>query len=274
MLDKILGPNKFQILLSVFFVLLFCSYYHIETSLIKSGKFHQGDFHKKHTKLTVEIPETPQILQRHSHTSPFVPSPLTAHNTRTKISANELPQCTAAPNIPFKGQAQHDYVLYEKLFSKPDRCKGTIIEVGAIDGAMFSNSWFYEKALHWKSILIEPQPENYKKLLVNRPNAVNVPTAICDDRYGERTFRSRPGALSGLVHTMSEGHLNRFHMDRDEVIKVPCTPLSKILHDNDVHRIDALFLDVEGAEVEVLNTMDWNIPVMVWIGMFIFHFQV
>lgn len=266
MFDESLSPNKVQILLSIFFVLLFCSYYHIETSLIKSGKY-QNDFYKKHTKLSI-TPSQTQLLQRHSShsdSSSYLPLSLLSNKNKNKISANDLSACKAVSHVPFRGQAQHDHTLYEKLFSNPDRCGGTIIEIGAIDGAMFSNSWFYEKALHWKSILIEPQPDNYKKLMTNRPNAINIQTAVCDDRFGDRSFRSRPGALSGLVHTMSDGHKNRFHMERDNVIKVPCTPFSKILHDHSILRVDILFVDVEGAEIEVLQTMDWNVPVLVWI---------
>jgi len=255
MLSKLLGARKGEILLSIFFIVLFCSYYQLETSLIKSGKFNQGGFQTRHTELS-----SSNELRIHPQQSPS--------NNIQRISATDLAACKAAPNIPFKGQAQHDLVLYEKLFSKPDRCEGTIVEVGALDGSMFSNSWFFEKALNWKALLIEPQPDNFEKLVRNRPNAINVETAICTtDKFGNsnKSFRSRPGALSGLVHTMSEGHFNRFNMNRDDIIQVPCAPLSQVLHDHQIHRIDVIFVDVEGAEIEVLNTMDWNIPVLVWI---------
>ena len=58
-------------------------------------------------------------------------------------------------------------------------CNGVIVEMGALDGIKFSNSFYYEYALGWKALLIEALPSNYKRLVVNRPNASTVHTAMC-----------------------------------------------------------------------------------------------
>lgn len=47
------------------------------------------------------------------------------------------------------------------------------------------------------------------------------------------------------------------------VVEVDRRPLTDIL--GNVEKIDFFSLDVEGAELSVLNTMNWNIPVMVWL---------
>jgi hypothetical protein len=58
---------------------------------------------------------------------------------------------------------------------------GVIIESGALDGVLFSNSNLFESFLGWTSILVEADPENYRYLRLNRPNAVTVNGALCSE---------------------------------------------------------------------------------------------
>jgi hypothetical protein len=37
---------------------------------------------------------------------------------------------------------------------------GTFVELGALDGVLFSNTKFYEDTLGWTGVLIEAQPSN------------------------------------------------------------------------------------------------------------------
>jgi len=132
-----------------------------------------------------------------------------------------------------------------------------------LDGVEFSMSWYFEYALDWKSILIEPQGANYEKLLINRPNAIKVKAAACTGDIVQ--FKSRPGALSGILETMNERHIKNFGLEKDSVVTITCTRLSDIFAANNVSRIDIFVLDVEGGEYEALLTMDWDIEVLVWI---------
>ena len=45
---------------------------------------------------------------------------------------------------------------------------GFYIECGANDGVNQSNTWFFEKKLKWRGILIEPVPDLFKELKKNR----------------------------------------------------------------------------------------------------------
>merc|ERR1719161_2669794 len=47
--------------------------------------------------------------------------------------------------------------------------------------------------------------------------------------------------------------------------QVPCRPISEMIEKAGIQEIHAFFLDVEGAEVKVLETFDWKIPVHVWV---------
>ena len=48
-----------------------------------------------------------------------------------------------------------------------------------------------------------------------------------------------------------------------EEINVKVKKLSDVLKDDNIKYIDIFSLDVEGAELEVLESMDWNIPVYI-----------
>ena len=47
-------------------------------------------------------------------------------------------------------------------------------------------------------------------------------------------------------------------------VTVPSAPLGALLRRAGLEKVDLFFLDVEGAELQVLRTMDWTLPVRVW----------
>jgi len=66
----------------------------------------------------------------------------------------------------FYSQSQEDLGLFLKLFHKPLRCGGTMLEMGALDGVLYSNSKFFEDALGWRTILLEANPNNAKRMFL------------------------------------------------------------------------------------------------------------
>ena len=70
--------------------------------------------------------------------------------------------------IMYYSQCQEDIFLNENIFK--NKKNGTYIELGALDGVLYSNTKFFEDSLNWKGILIEPHPEKFKLLQINRPN--------------------------------------------------------------------------------------------------------
>jgi hypothetical protein len=71
--------------------------------------------------------------------------------------------------MKFYSQQQEDKILYEKYLNFRN---GIFIELGAMDGIIYSNSLFFEKELEWTGILIEPT-EQFEQLMINRPNCHN-----------------------------------------------------------------------------------------------------
>jgi hypothetical protein len=48
-------------------------------------------------------------------------------------------------------------------------------------------------------------------------------------------------------------------------VRVPCKTFGEVFRESGVQSIQLFSLDVEGAELDVLQTMDWTVPVQLWI---------
>ena len=157
----------------------------------------------------------------------------------------------------FRSQQSEDRILFEKYLNYRD---GFFIELGAMDGLIYSNSYFYETVLNWKGILIEPS-RLYNSLIINRPNCHNFNYAISEIE-GEVEFIGE-GALGGMTHTMDDKHRKGWKLDVKSSFKVKSIPISKILEGVKVKKVDLFSIDVEGGELEVLKTFNWDIPVYI-----------
>jgi FkbM family methyltransferase len=157
----------------------------------------------------------------------------------------------------FYSQQNEDQILWKKYLNYRD---GFFIELGAMDGITYSNSLFFEESLDWKGVLIEPTSSQFIQLMNNRKNTFNFNYAISQVE-GELEFIG-DGALGGLTETMSDWHRKGWKLDnsyRPNLVKT--IPISKLLQDLKIERVDLFSIDVEGGESEVLKTFDWNIPV-------------
>jgi hypothetical protein len=86
-------------------------------------------------------------------------------------------------NIPprrrfFKSQSREDRHLLNTFFM--GICNGTYVEVGGLDGVLFSNTFAFNMKLGWKGVLIEGNPDLVERLKINRPNELlTLNSAVC-----------------------------------------------------------------------------------------------
>lgn len=164
----------------------------------------------------------------------------------------------------YYSQYGQDRILYKRYFK--DLNKGFFLEVGADDGIDKSNTKFFEDK-GWEGICIEPSPERFQQLIKNRKclclnNAIAKNKQLVDFidiiGYGK--------GLSGIIDNYDPRHLER--IDRETTgnektlskkkIKVEAIPLSEILHNNNVSKVDYCSIDVEGSELDVLESIDFD----------------
>ncbi|KAL9189832.1 hypothetical protein ACHAXT_009507 [Thalassiosira profunda] len=133
--------------------------------------------------------------------------------------------------------------------------KGTYVELGAFDGKDEANTMFFDKCLGWDGLLIEAQSKSYEQVIRNRPHAVKLSfSPTCKEERGRRKFYDIPLSNNGM-EGLAKSYTGR------ETVEVPCGPLTPVLHDvfGPEGQISFFSLDVEGAELMVLETLDFNV---------------
>jgi FkbM family methyltransferase len=146
----------------------------------------------------------------------------------------------------------------------PNQEYGVCIEVGAVDGIEYSNTYHFEKN-GWDVLCVEPIPSHYNNLIINRKNCLNY--AISDKNIDEVEFTSvvlkdnTKTAVSGLKtdERLFEQLQKLGHKPIKEKIKVTSKRLDWCIENYFNHpKIDFLSIDTEGTELDVLNSLDLN----------------
>jgi FkbM family methyltransferase len=164
----------------------------------------------------------------------------------------------------FYSQYKQDEYLENKFFKGYKN--GIYVDVGAHDGVSLNNTLYFEKNNNWRGINIEPIKNVFDKLVANRPNDTNINCAVCNID-GETEFYLNEGyteMLSGIIGNYDKRHLERLknenieHLAITQIIKVNTKKLETIFDENEMAHINYLSIDVEGAEFEVIMSINFD----------------
>jgi FkbM family methyltransferase len=164
--------------------------------------------------------------------------------------------------VKYYSQYRQDKFV-DKFFNRKNG--GFFVDIGAHDGVTFSNTFFLEKEREWTGICIEPIPDVFDKLILNR-RSININSCITQ-RSGIVTFRRVYGyneMLSGILELMNSEHVEQIENDCIQTgdfykdILIESKNINEILNEFKVKRIDYLSIDTEGAEYEIIKTIDFD----------------
>jgi len=165
------------------------------------------------------------------------------------------------------GQWAED-VLVRKLFSRKKK-DGVYLDIGAFHPYKHSNTaTFWLKG--WSGINIDANPNTIKKFNKIRPNDVN----ICNALVPEETYKSGVREIELLLPNKNDISAigtcnNELANERNlkEIVKVKANTINNILIENKVTHVDYMNIDVEGFDLQVLQSFDFNIvkPVVISI---------
>jgi FkbM family methyltransferase len=180
--------------------------------------------------------------------SKFLPS-----NAKSKIQKLLLGYHSFAPSFASAGE---DMILRHILGS--DKQDGFYVDVGAYHPVIASNTYFFY-SYGWRGINIEARPGSKALFDRERPQDINLECGISDNK-GELTYYMISD--DSTMNSFSREHLNSLGMLEavKSEIKVPTFPLSYILehHLPDNQVIDFISVDVEGHDLTVLKSNNWN----------------
>lgn len=113
---------------------------------------------------------------------------------------------------------------------------------------------------------VEPIKSVFDRLLSNRPNCINLNCAI-DEKDGTADFIYNKGyteMISGLKdhydprhHIRMKNEIHNFGGESN-VITVNTKKLSSVFDENNINHVHYLSIDVEGAEFNVIKSIDFN----------------
>ena len=168
---------------------------------------------------------------------------------------------------------------------------GISIELGSMDGYFASEGVILEQAANFKRILIEADPTWRSARRRFSTNAVGVTAAICATQskvhFLQRVNANKQAVTSGtqgIVEFMDTVYLQKWFPElhrhlamtprRDwaaldwtalattlasfSTTEVSCQPLSSIFDALGVSRVDLFILDTEGAEIDILRSIDFS----------------
>jgi len=155
---------------------------------------------------------------------------------------------------------------------------GLILELGAMDGKVFSASEFFEKEAGWKAILVEASSQALE-IPQNRHNALSLQLAVCQRRSTIHFVNAED--VGGVLEFMTPQFLRELHpkllktdqgqgtsvmemldwnkvAEADYVVKLPCFPLQSVLDRFQFQHVNFLVLDLEGGELAALQSLDFG----------------
>ena len=160
------------------------------------------------------------------------------------------------PGGRFRSQAGQDLYVYERFFRhRPG--PGVYLEFGARDGVVHSNSYAFEQR-GWRGFCVEPTDE-FHRLVRNRPGCWNYHGAVAARAGARRFVFSKKGGFSGFADDMDPARLEAMRR-RGKIARetsVACYTVAGLMRERRVERLAYVSVDVEGAELEVLRSVDW-----------------
>ena len=158
-------------------------------------------------------------------------------------------------------QEGEDRVLASLLFKVhggKEISDGFYVDVGAHHPYRYSNTCFFYRR-GWRGINIDAMPGSMDLFRKERPRDINVETGIGRQAGTSKFYVFNVPALNTFDEDLAKARSNDAWRVT-QTLDVPIAPLSKILQEHlpKGRTIDFLTVDVEGFDMDVLQSNDWS----------------
>ena len=228
---------------------LFKKYCHI------MKKYFTFDIH--YSKLDIIINNYHNDIEYQKNLQTLTHSLINHVNTHTEIY-NKIP-------FQFYSQIEQDKYYIENIIKYKQN--GFFLEIGGYDGITGSNTYFLEKNLNWDGIIVECNPTLVEKCKKSR-NCYICDKALYETDDAEIEFTIPLGEeiiggkeqLGGIKHLLKPESVKTFQRcyKQNKTIIVKTININTLLENHKIYNIDYVSLDVEGGELSILKTWDFN----------------
>jgi FkbM family methyltransferase len=158
-------------------------------------------------------------------------------------------------------QEGEDRVLASLLFRVNKKRRGEVgfyVDIGAHHPFRFSNTYLFYKS-GWSGINVDAMPNSMRLFKIFRRRDINIECGIGTKQENLNFYVFNESAINTFDTKLAdERNAGDWYIKR--VQKVPVVPLSLLL-ENSLPRgrnIDFMSVDVEGMDLEVLQSNDWS----------------
>ena len=155
-------------------------------------------------------------------------------------------------------QDGEDIVLYS-FFEGKKKYKGIYVDIGAHHPVRFSNTYFFYKR-GWRGINIDPTPNSMTPFNFLRRRDINLEIGIGKESGSLTFFCFNEPALNTFDEQIAKQRNQIDSYRITKTIAINIEPLKNILqrHIPIGSNIDFFSIDVEGLDLEVLASNDWD----------------
>lgn len=188
-----------------------------------------------------------------THKLGWVPALLPAQSLNTAVGWRKYPpKHRLLVDLPCSSARGEDAAVLRSFFTDRDSGAplrdGTFLEIGGANGLEQSNSWIFEVCLGWKGVLVEAHPRFFSQLIRHRPASLNMNFAVCSPGAGWANFSAQRWTGARMIADTETSV---------KTVSVQCGQVGLALSKLGVARLDFLSVDVEGAELNVLRSLDF-----------------
>jgi len=135
---------------------------------------------------------------------------------------------------------------------------GYFLDFGGFEGLLHDNTFYLEKFLGWRGILVEPNPLPYASACAVR-NCITVNAALYGESRKSLQFTDSHGLSSFVEHIDSDSNASMRREISQQIFNVDTINPTELLDRFKAPEfIEYMSLDVEGAELDVLKAFDFD----------------
>ena len=159
-------------------------------------------------------------------------------------------------NEKFASQSGQDKIIKNSFFRS--KKNGFFVEIGAFDGVEGSNCLHFEKSMNWDGIAIEPSKKQFEKLSQNRN--CKVLNEVISSTEKDVEFIEVVEGLTQMSGINNKDYSAKLIIGNDKNTKINKAKIKTSTFEKNIinKEIDYLSIDIEGTELEVLKSINFE----------------